>query len=221
MPRGLHIVFSRPAVAESWLRADGLCCERGERVLFEALDIALAPGDILQIEGANGSGKTSLLRILAGLLAPTDGTLRWRGTDIDTVREVYRAQLVYIGHKDGLKAELTARENLAFGLALSGRAPSQPIDAALDTLCLSAHVDTPIGQLSAGQRRRVALARVLIVPASLWLLDEPFTALDRTGIAQIESLLRSHAQRGGMAIVSTHHALQLPCRRLRLSAESA
>lgn len=216
-----HLHLVAPASADAWLSAEALSCERGGRELFAALDVALAPGEILQVEGDNGTGKTSLLRILAGLLEPSAGQVRWRGDAIRELRDVYHAQLVYIGHRDGLKAELTPRENLAFAVALSGHAPKQTIAAALEHLGLNTHADDPVAQLSAGQRRRVALARLLLIPASLWLLDEPFTALDQTSIARVEALLHAHVQAGGLAVVSTHRALHIPCRRLLLSAGPA
>ncbi|MBI5462910.1 MAG: cytochrome c biogenesis heme-transporting ATPase CcmA [Gammaproteobacteria bacterium] len=215
-----HLRLVAPDSAGAWLSAEALGCERGERELFTALDVALAPGEILQVEGDNGTGKTSLLRILAGLLEPSAGQVRWKGADIRELREAYRAQLAYVGHKDGLKAELTPRENLAFAIALSGRAPKQTPDAVLEHMGLSAHADDPVAQLSAGQRRRVALARLLSIPATLWLLDEPFTALDQHSIVRVEEMLRTHVQAGGMAVVSTHRALQVPCRRVRLATGS-
>jgi heme exporter protein A len=201
---------SAPASGEDALAATGLCCLRGERVLFSNLSIELAPGRVLQVEGPNGSGKTTLLRALCGLVPLEAGRIQWRGQDIEEDREAYHADLAYVGHLPGVKHDLSPAENLAVAAALGPRPAALAAGAirdALDRLGLGGFVDTPLRRLSAGQCRRVALARLLVVPAPLWILDEPFTALDVDGRALVEHLLAGHCANEGSAIVATHHPL--------------
>jgi heme exporter protein A len=203
------------------LEAAALACIRHDRTLFGNLSFTVNPGLIVQIEGANGSGKTSLLRMLCGLLTPESGMVRWRGNDIERCRAEYTAELAYIGHAPGIKAELTPRENLRMMLSLSRARDGADVEAALERVGLYGFEDLPSRALSAGQRRRVALARLLIIEAALWILDEPFTALDKTGRELIETLLAEHSARGGMAVLTTHHVMNLshcPTRSVRLSA---
>ena len=190
------------------LQARNLGCLRGESWLFERLSFGVARGEIVQIEGTNGSGKTSLLRILAGLRAPSEGQVLWRGGDIAERRAAFWAEAVYLGHHLGLKAELSVAENLRFAAALRGPIQSS-VAAALATVGLAERGDALVGTLSAGQRQRVALARVIASGASLWLLDEPFTALDASGIALVQKLLDEHAAQGGLAVLSSHQAVAL------------
>ena len=184
------------------LEASGLECVRQQRSLFKALGFSLAAGERLRIAGANGSGKTSLLRILCGLLAPHAGEVRWKSQPIGSLREEYSREIVYLGHAPAVKDDLTAAENLAITCRLAGI----PTDAqaALEQVGAPAHV--PVRRLSQGQRRRAALARLVVSGAvPLWLLDEPFTALDPAGSAVVRSLIEAHAARGGMVVFTTHH----------------
>jgi heme exporter protein A len=186
------------------LQAAGLHCERGGRALFRDLSFDVGAGSLLRIAGANGSGKTSLLRILCGLLAPTEGEVRWKGEPIGRLREEYSRELVHIGHAAGLKDELTAAENLAFTCALAGLAASAAeVRDALARLGIGE--EKAVKQLSQGQRRRAALARLaLSAQVPLWLLDEPFAALDAAAIGVVEKLIGEHAGRGGAVVFTTH-----------------
>ena len=186
------------------LQAANLHCERGGRALFRDLSFEVGAGTLLRIAGANGSGKTSLLRILSGLLSPTQGEVRWKGEPIHRLREEYSRELVHVGHAAGLKDELTAAENLAFTCALAGIAVSDAeVQGALARLGLVEK--KAVKQLSQGQRRRAALARLaLSAQVPLWLLDEPFAALDSVAIGVVEKLIREHAGRGGAVVFTTH-----------------
>ncbi|MEZ5672118.1 MAG: cytochrome c biogenesis heme-transporting ATPase CcmA, partial [Thiotrichaceae bacterium] len=191
----------------SLLTVEDLQCIRDDRVLFEGLNFTLQTGQILQIEGRNGSGKTSLLRILCGLTLPTEGTVLWKNQDIQSIRLEYCTELSYIGHVPGIKQELTPLENLAITQALGAVTTTIQRDTALSIVGLYGFEDVPTRNLSAGQQRRVALARLLIHHTQLWILDEPFTALDRTAINMVEALLDTHARRGGMVVVTSHHKI--------------
>ena len=182
---------------DSLLIATGLACRRGGRLLFESLDLAAERGQIVWLRGANGSGKTSLLRLLAGLVAPDAGQVRCAGTRI------------YIAHANALKDDLTVIEALAFLARLQGcEASPASLLGALRRLGLEPRRDAPVRTLSQGQRRRVALARLALEPtASLWLLDEPFDALDGDGITTLAELLQAHAACGGAAVLTSHQAL--------------
>ncbi len=186
------------------LTAENLACERGGRLLFSGLDIHLEAGNLMLVEGTNGSGKTSLLRILCGLAQPSEGVVRWRGEEIGKARERFCAELMYLGHNHGVKGDLTPYENLRIARDLAGAKSAVTLDEALDDAGLAGFEDVPARTLSAGQRRRVALARLLVVRARLWVLDEPFTALDAHGVLLVEKMLDRHLQQGGMALVSTH-----------------
>jgi len=186
------------------LEARDLECERGGRTLFRGLALALPPGEMVRVAGANGSGKTSLLRILCGLLTPTAGEVRWNGARIQSLKEDYARHVLYLGHAPAVKDELTGEENLRASCALAGLAPSaEQIRAALARFGVPG--DKAVRQLSQGQRRRAALARLVVSwAAPVWLLDEPFTALD-AGAAQLtRALLGEHAQRGGSVVYTTH-----------------
>ena len=190
-----------------FLEGAGLSCIRDDRVLFEELDFTLVSGQVLLLEGKNGSGKTSLLRILCGFREPDAGEVRWCG---DAVKDSqFYAQMAYVGHLDGVKKELTALENLKISLALSsvGR---YSIDGALAKVHLTGYDDVLVQALSAGQKRRLSLARLLITENVLWILDEPFTSLDKQGIALIETLMTEHCANGGMIVLTSHHDIDLP-----------
>jgi heme exporter protein A len=185
------------------LELDGLGCTRGDTALFAGLDYRLAGGETLHVRGANGSGKSSLLRILAGLAQPDAGEVRWCGTATHALGSDYGAVLHYVGHHNGIKLDLTAAENLAFQAALAGAGGTQ-VDSALAQAGIAAAAALPARRLSAGQRRRLALARLLLYPAPLWLLDEPLTSLDADGRALFTALMRQHADEGGIVIMATH-----------------
>ena len=195
--------------AATLLEACGLECVRHDRTLFRDLSFTVSAGEITQVEGANGSGKTSLLRLLCGLMLPAAGEVRWRGRDIQADRINYFTELCYIGHHPGIKEELTPRENLRMAQSLGRSRDGIDIDTALAEVGLYGYEDLPTRTLSAGQRRRVALARMLILEAKLWILDEPFTALDIHGRTLIEGMLEQHSQRGGAALLTTHQVLNL------------
>lgn len=187
-------------------------CVRDDRLLFRDLSINLAAGEILQIEGANGSGKTSLLRILCGLRRADDGEVLWQGEAVSDVREDYYANMMYIGHLPCIKGDLTTLENIRSLLdTRSQSAPIEEIDAALAKVGLAGFDDVASKALSSGQRRRILLAFLLLAKAKLWILDEPLTALDVQGVALVESMLMEHREAGGGAIFTTHHGMQLPC----------
>ncbi len=183
-------------------------CIRGDRVLFSHLNIEIPPGIILQIEGRNGCGKTSLLRLLCGIMMPSEGQILWNGTDISEDRAEYYADAAYLGHHNGIKGELTALENLHFAQALSASMSEEDLFDILARLALRGYEDIPCRHLSAGQNRRVALARLLATEAKVWILDEPFTALDRKGIQVVEEIFEAHVANGGIIILTTHHPLK-------------
>jgi heme exporter protein A len=190
------------------LVAAGLDCERSGRTLFRELSFSVAPGDLVRIAGPNGSGKTSLLRILCGLLAPTQGEVRWRGAPIRRLAEEYSRELVYIGHASALKDDLTPFENLDIACQLAGvNAPREALAAALSAFAVPA---LPVRKLSQGQRRRAALARLLLSErVSLWLLDEPFAALDAAAASYAEQVIARHLKPGGSIVYTTHQPATL------------
>ena len=191
------------------LEAHELTCIRDDRTLFSDLSFGLAAAQVLLIEGRNGSGKTSLLRILCGIRLPDGGKVTWSGEDIFKMGSGYHAYTAYIGHKDGVKLDLTVLENLTFAKNLGSPADID-LEQALEEMNLADFLDVPAYNLSAGQKRRLALARLLVTQSQLWILDEPFTSLDRHGIAVIEGLILRHLERGGMLAVTSHHQVQLP-----------
>ena len=209
-------------MAAALLQTADLFCERDDRVLIKELDFSLQPGEVMQIEGPNGSGKTTLLRVLCGLSDDYEGQICWQGRSRHKVDSQFRRETLYFGHLTGVKSSLSPRENLRWMLQLKGVSPSldgldDKIEQALGNVGLFSFEDVPVYSLSAGQKRRVALARLFIEPARLWVLDEPFTAIDRSGVAELEALIQRHAANGGSVLITTHHALELPVlRKLQL-----
>jgi heme exporter protein A len=204
---------------------DGLSVEkvhvwRGDRHVLKSVSLSLGPRQLLHVSGPNGTGKTTLLRVACGLLRPEQGQVSWLGKSISSIRAEYQAILAYASHEPALKGDLTALENLRFAVGLKRRAAAGDLRAALERTGVGACADLPTRVLSAGQRRRVAMARILAMGASLWLLDEPFTNLDAAGTDLMSALLQSHVAGGGSALVVAHHELTLACdtRRLELNA---
>ena len=203
-----------PAVLE----AVALQCERAERMLFDGLSFGLEAGQCLHIAGDNGAGKTSLLRILCGLLKPTAGEVRWCGRSIAAARDEYGADLRYIGHLNGVKDDLTASENLRTWASMAGLAPQDAaVSEALRQLSIERFALIPTGQLSQGQKRRVGLARLSLAgQARVWILDEPFNALDRHGVETLNGLIEQRVRNGGAVVLTTHQAWQAPVDVIRL-----
>ena len=184
-------------------RGDRLACERGGRLVFARLDFSLVAGEMLVLRGANGSGKSTLLRVMAGLTPVLSGEIRWGDGPILTDRLAHNSRCHYVGHQDALKPVLTVRQNLQLWQSLRGGTPER-IDQALEQLGIARLADLPARLLSAGQRRRLALARLVAIAAPLWLLDEPATALDADGAARLEQILRDHLAGGGRVVLSSH-----------------
>ncbi|MBC7404850.1 MAG: cytochrome c biogenesis heme-transporting ATPase CcmA [Cytophaga sp.] len=193
------------------LQAYQLACTRGERQLFNKINFVISAGDAMRVEGTNGSGKTSLLRMLCGLSSPSEGEVRWSGTHITKVREAFAAQLIYLGHASGVKDDLLAWENVVIASILAGRPISRDeAYQALEHLGLTQAADLPTRALSQGQRKRVALARLQFGMATpLWILDEPFTALDQKTVIHLCRTLDQHLNNGGMVIYTTHQDIKL------------
>lgn len=193
------------------LSASDLACVRGERRLFSGLNFSLPPGEWLHVEGGNGAGKTSLLRIVAGLLCAAEGEIRWNGQAVCEVRDEYHEALLYLGHAPAIKEELTPLENLRIAAAVAGRNLQETaILSALRRIGLKGREDLPARFLSQGQKRRVALARLLVSGAKLWVLDEPFVALDVAAVAMLGGLIGEHIEQGGMVLLTTHQEMKLP-----------
>ena len=188
------------------LEVSQLTAIRYERILFESLSFTINSGELVQIEGRNGTGKTTLLRIVTGLGDRDSGEIFWNGENIESNRDAYHQDLLFLGHQTGVKRELTAYENLRFYLNIHSRKPvdKETIYSALMKVGLVGREDVPVAQLSAGQQRRVALARLWLSDHKLWILDEPLTAIDKQGVKVLESLFLSHAEDGGIVILTTH-----------------
>ena len=191
------------------LDISGLGFERDGRQLVRDLSFTVDPGSVLRIEGANGAGKTSLLRVLAGLFSAYSGDIRFNGERLSgAARVALRQQSLFLGHSPALKMTLSARENLQWLAALQGhRVSVAAIESSLEKLGLSGYEDVLCRQMSAGQQRRVALARLFLVPVSLWMLDEPFTALDKSAVLELEGWINEFAANGGAVVLTTHHEL--------------
>ncbi|MDY6797383.1 MAG: cytochrome c biogenesis heme-transporting ATPase CcmA [Pseudomonadota bacterium] len=197
-------------MSEPLLQAVNLECERDDRILFRDLSVAIVPGTLTRVEGPNGTGKTTLLRILAGLSDHYSGQVLWRGEPRNHRREEFARNLLYIGHKAGIKQLLTPMENLRSLVSGRRRLSDRVLWQALEGTGLSGFQAVPCRNLSAGQQRRVALARLLVSDEPLWILDEAFTAIDHHGVAALENLLLERARQGGAVVVTTHHDMDLP-----------
>ena len=192
------------------LSVSDLECQRGDRRLFSGVGFRLGDGELMYLQGRNGTGKTSLLRLLCGLLPPAGGEISWRGQPIKRLGEDYRRELCFLGHHNAIKEELTPLENLSISAALA----ATPLDTeqALDALAqlgLAGREDLPCRYLSQGQKRRVALSRLVFDQRPLWLLDEPFVALDTAAVELVAGLIGAHLQRGGLAVLTTHQPVEI------------
>jgi heme exporter protein A len=190
--------------APALLEARGLAYLRNDEPIFGPLSFALRAGEVVLMEGDNGSGKTTLLKVLSGLLAPSSGEILLEGAPLTLARLSH--QVALLGHLLGIKGELSPLQNLRFAIGLGGLRPGITPHLALKSVGLQGYEDVPLRQLSAGQKKRVALARLLLVPAALWLLDEPYANLDREGMTLVNRLLEVHATRGGAALITSHGA---------------
>src|SRR5690554_533743 len=199
--------FAARGAMTGLLEAKGVVSVRGERTLFDGLNLRVEPGELWQVQGPNGAGKSSLLRIVAGLLPPQAGEVRFRGELIQSARSTFHRDLLFIGHKAAIKPELTAIENLEFYAAIQGQPLTEPPYELLERVGLVGLEDIPAQQLSAGQQRRIALARMWLSSAALWILDEPFTSLDVSGIAMLHERFTWQLERGGAILLTSHQAL--------------
>lgn len=192
------------------LEVSNLTCTRGDHQLFSGLSFSLGAGELMQVQGENGSGKTSLLRTLCGFMQPGDGEIRWRGRNVHELGYQFNAEMVYLGHLNALKDEFNALENLRISAGLAGYTVNEQEAAlALRRMGLRRREHLPVKVLSQGQRRRVALSRLLVGDAKLWILDEPLTALDVGAVGLMQELIGEHLSKGGMAIFTTHQPLQV------------
>jgi len=192
------------------LEVSNLACSRGDQRLFSGLSFVLHPGQIMQVQGENGSGKTTLLRTLCGFVSADEGYVAWNGAQVASLGDAFHAQILYLGHLNAIKDDLSALENLKISAAFSGiTLQDATVKSALRRLGLKGRELLPCKVLSQGQRRRVALARLLVSDARLWILDEPLAALDVRAVALIQELIAEHLSGGGMAIFTTHQPLQI------------
>ena len=187
------------------LQLQQLACQRGDKTLFCGVDLTLQSGDLVQIEGHNGIGKTSLLRIIAGLASPLEGEVKWNGVNILKQREEFNHNLLFLGHQSGIKPELSGWENLRFYQQISHcQTGDEILWQVLENVGLLGREDLPAGQLSAGQQKRIALARLWLSHAPLWILDEPFNAIDKKGVKILTALFEQQAAKGGIVILTSH-----------------
>lgn len=199
------------------LSARGIQVWRGDRHVLRNVAIDVLQGEVVHVSGPNGTGKTTLLRVLAGLLPAEEGTVGWRGRPISGQRDEFNAEFVYVGHENALKGDLTAFENLHYSVGIRRHLPSAEIEATLDMLGILRCRDLPARVLSAGQRRRLAMSRVVLLGATLWVLDEPFTNLDVAGVALVSGMIGDHVRGGGMAVLAAHQGLNIPGIQARIS----
>lgn len=193
------------------LTVNNLACFRGDNLLFSKLNISISDSDIVHLSGSNGCGKTTLMRTICGLYHPHEGTVSWNDKNISKERSAYNSKLLYIGHANGLKADLTPIENLSIFCSLEGQTIKKPaIQEILVNLGLGLQASLPVRVLSQGQQRRVALARLFLTNTHFWVLDEPFTALDRDAVEFLTSTIKKHAKNGGMVVLTTHQSVSLP-----------
>ncbi len=202
------------------LQAVDLTCSRGDRALFQKLSFSVQPGELLYVQGANGSGKTTLLRTLCGLSQPAEGEVQWQGTPINRLADDYRGQLCYIGHANGIQGDLSAAENLRFGPCVGGAGSLDDVTAALERVGLAKAARLPAKFLSQGQKRRLALARLLVASKPLWILDEPLTALDVHFGAIMNERLTAHVAAGGLIVITSHQELAVSGRVSRIRLDS-
>jgi heme exporter protein A len=207
-------------IATNGLSVDKIHDWRGDRHVLQGVSTQVRPGELLHVSGPNGTGKTTLLRVVSGLLRPEQGIVTWGGQSIVSHRTDYQAALAYAAHEPALKGDLTALENLRFSVGLKRRSSAAELRGALERTGVSACADLPARVLSAGQRRRVSLARVVAMQASVWLLDEPYANLDAAGSELVSGLLQAHVAAGGLALVVAHRELTLACNVRRLELNS-
>jgi heme exporter protein A len=207
-------------MATDALTVDKVHVWRGDRHVLQGVSTQVRPGELLHVSGPNGTGKTTLLRVISGLLRPEQGQVTWLGRSIVSHRTDYQAVLAYAAHEPALKADLTALENLRFSVGLKRRSSAAELGDALKRTGVAACADLPARVLSAGQRRRVSLARVVAMQASVWLLDEPYANLDAAGSELVSGLLQDHVAAGGLALVVAHRDLALRCNVRRLELNS-
>jgi heme exporter protein A len=183
---------------------------RGDRHVLRGVSLDILPGEVVHVAGPNGTGKTTLLRVLAGLSPAEEGTVGWRGHSIRQVRDDYDAELAYLGHENALKGDLTAFENLAYSVGIRRVLPASEVETTLERLGIARCRDLPARVLSAGQRRRLAMCRVLLLDATLWVLDEPFTNLDVGGVRLFSALIGEHVRAHRMVVLAAHQGLEIP-----------
>lgn len=194
----------------AYLSVKQFLIERNDRLLFHNLSFDLSAGNVIQLVGRNGAGKTSLIKALLGLMPDFEGDLLWRGEPLSEQRDQMVSELLYLGHKPGIKSSLTAKENLKWLCAAYGDFTDADFERALNLVGLSGYQDIECHSMSAGQNRRVALAQLHLLQLPVWILDEPFTAIDLAGVAELEKVIAAHAASGGAVLLTTHHVLNMP-----------